>query len=70
MDKVKIYYSKDKDTIDIWFGNPELEMISEEIGEGLVLKKDKDGKVIGIEKIYTTKNFDTEKSFPVELVMT
>lgn len=70
MDKVKIYYSKDKDTIDIWFGNPELEMISEEIGEGLVLKKDKDGKVIGIEKIYTTKTFDTDKSFPVELVMT
>ncbi len=69
MDKVKIYYSKDKDTIDIWFGNPELEMIAEEIGEGLVLKKDKDGKVIGIEKIYTTKTFDTEKSFPVELVM-
>lgn len=70
MDKVKIYYSKDKDTIDIWFGNPELEMISEEIGEGLVLKKDKDGKVIGIEKIYTTKTLDAEKSFPVELVMT
>ncbi|MCF8296130.1 MAG: DUF2283 domain-containing protein [Melioribacteraceae bacterium] len=70
MDKVKIYYSKDKDTIDIWFGNPELEMISEEIGEGLVLKKDKDGKVIGIEKIYTTKTLDSEKSFPVELVMT
>lgn len=69
MDKVKIYYSKDKDTIDIWFGNPDLEVISEEIGEGLVLKKDIDGKVIGIEKIYTTKTFDAEKSFPVEFVM-
>ena len=69
MDKVKIYYSKDKDTIDIWFGNPDQEVISEEVGEGLVLKKDIDGKVIGIEKIYTTKTFDAEKSFPVELVM-
>jgi len=70
MDKVKIYYSKDKDTIDIWFGNPEQEVISEEVGEGIILKKDKKGKVIGIEKIYTTKTFNTEKSFPVELVMT
>lgn len=70
MDKVKIYYSKDKDTIDIWFGNPDQEVISEEVGEGIILKKDMDGKVIGLEKIYTTKSLDTEKSFPVELVMT
>ena len=55
MDKVKIYYSKEKDTIDIWFGDPELEVISEEAGEGLILKKDKDGKVIGIEKLYVMK---------------
>jgi len=70
MDKVKIYYSKDKDTIDIWFGNPDQEVISEEVGEGIVLKKDIEGKVIGIEKIYATKIFDAEKSFSVELVMT
>jgi len=70
MDKVKIYYSKDKDTIDIWFGDPDQEVFSEEVGEGIILKKDKDGKVIGIEKIYTTKTLDSEKSFPVELVMT
>jgi len=70
MDKVKIYYSKEKDTIDIWFSDPELEVISEEVGEGLILKKDKDGKVIGIEKLYAVKSLGTEKSFPVEFVMT
>ncbi len=70
MDKVKIYYSREKDTIDIWFGDPELEVISEEAGEGLILKKDKEGKVIGIEKLYVMKTLGIEKSFPVELVMT
>ena len=70
MDKVKIYYSKEKDTIDIWFGDPELEVISEEAGEGLILKKDKDGKVIGIEKLYVMKTLGIEQTLPVELVMT
>lgn len=69
MDKVKIYYSKEKDTMDIWFGDPLLEVISEEAGEGLILKKDKDGKVIGIEKLYVMKTLGVEKTFPVELVM-
>ncbi|MBU0561726.1 MAG: DUF2283 domain-containing protein [Bacteroidetes bacterium] len=70
MDKVKIYYCKEKDTIDIWFGDPNLEVISEEAGEGLILKKDKNGKVIGIEKLYVMKTLGVEKSFPLELIMT
>ena len=70
MDKIKIYYSKEKDTMDIWFDNPNLEVISEEAGEGLILKKDKDGKVIGIEKLYVMKTLGIEQALPVELVMT
>lgn len=37
MDKVVVYYHKDSDTIDIWFGNPEDEVICEEAGEGIIL---------------------------------
>ncbi len=70
MDKIKIYYSKDKDTMDIWFGNPLEEVISEEAGEGLILKKDKEGKVIGIEKLYVMKALGIQQALPVELVMT
>lgn len=69
MEKIKIYYSKEKDTIDIWFGDPNQEVISEEAGEGLILKKDKGGKVIGIEKLYAMQTLGVEKIFPVELVM-
>jgi len=56
MDKVIVYYHKETDTMDVWFGNPEDEYMCEEAGEGVILKKDKEGKVIGIEKLYVTKS--------------
>lgn len=69
MDKVTVYYHKDSDTMDIWFGNPEDEVMCEEAGEGIIFKKDKDGKVIGIEKLYVSKTVGVNVPFPVELVV-
>jgi len=51
MDKMKIVFDKLGNTLDIWFGNPEDEVISEEVGDGIILKKDVNGKTIGIEKL-------------------
>ena len=69
MDKVVVYYHKDSDTMDIWFGNPEDEVICEEAGEGIIFKKDKNGKVIGIEKLYVSKTVGVSIPFPLELVV-
>ena len=69
MEKVIIYYSKESDTMDIWFDNPEKEYISEEAGEGLILKKNKNGKIIGIEKLYVVKTLGIQQPLPVELVV-
>lgn len=69
MDKVLVYYHKDSDTMDIWFGNPEDEFVCEEAGEGIILKKDKNGKVIGIEKLYVSKTVGIDRPLPVELVV-
>ena len=71
MDKVIIHYHKQTDTMDIWFGNPTDEYLCEEVGEGIILKKDKNGKVIGIEKLYVTKtlSLSIEQPLPVEVVM-
>ena len=69
MDKVVVYYHKDADTMDIWFGNPEDEFIWEEAGEGILLKKDKDGKTIGIEKLYVSKTVGVNKPLPVEVIV-
>ncbi|MCA1809753.1 MAG: DUF2283 domain-containing protein [Lentisphaerae bacterium] len=69
MDKVKIYYHKETDTMDIWFGNPSKEVVSEEVGGGVVLKKDKKGRVIGLEKLYLMKSLKIKPPLPVEVVV-
>ena len=69
MDKVVVYYHKESDTLDIWFGNPEDESMCEEAGEGIILKKDKNGKTIGIEKLYVSKTVGIDTPLPVELVV-
>ncbi len=69
MDKVMVYYHKNTDTMDIWFGNPEDEYICEEAGEGIILKKNKQGQVIGIEKLYVAKTLGIKQPLPVEVVV-
>ncbi len=70
MEKVVVYYHRDSDTLDIWFGNPDDESICEEAGEGIILKKNKDGKIIGIEKLYVSKTVGICQPLPIELVVT
>ena len=69
MEKVTVHYHKESDTMDIWFGNPEDGAACEEAGEGIILKKDKSGKTIGIEKLYVSKTVGIDKPFPVELIV-
>jgi uncharacterized protein YuzE len=69
MEKVVVYYHRDTDTMDIWFGNPDDEFMCEEAGEGIILKKNKDGKVIGIEKLYVSKTVGISQPFPVEVIV-
>jgi uncharacterized protein YuzE len=69
MDKVLIYYHKESDTMDVWFGNPDDEYICEEAGEGVILKKDKEGRVIGVEKLYVTKSLGIKQPLPFEVVV-
>ncbi len=57
MAKVKVFYDETGNTLTVWFGDPQDEVISEETGEEVVLMKDKAGKVIGFEKL----NFTTDK---------
>lgn len=69
MEKIKIYYDKEFDTLDVWFGNPKDEYICEEAGDGVILKKNKKGEVIGLEKLFVKKSLKNKKSVPVELVV-
>ena len=52
MSKLKIYYDTEGKTLSVWFDDPKKEVLSEEVGDGVILSKDKKGEVIGFEKLY------------------
>ncbi|MCH8745505.1 MAG: DUF2283 domain-containing protein [Chloroflexi bacterium] len=60
MDSVKIYYDRNGSTLTVWFGDPETEYVSEETGDEVILMKDKEGRVIGFEKLYFSIPNDEE----------
>jgi uncharacterized protein YuzE len=51
MAQVKVYYDQIGNTLTVWFGNPQDEVVAEETGDEVILMKDKDGNVIGFEKL-------------------
>ena len=53
--KLMVIHNKEMETLDIWFDNPKKEFVCEEIGGGIILKKDDNNRVIGIEVLYFTK---------------
>lgn len=71
MSKIKMYYDRKGRTLSIWFDDPKKEAISEEVGDGTIVSKDKKGKVIGFEKLYVNfPNAKASKSIPVEFAFT
>ena len=66
--QVKVYYDRKGNILTVWFGNPadealgvsQREYVTEETGEEIVLMKDRDGKVIGFEKLnFTAQSADS-----------
>ena len=68
MDKVKVLYDRQGNTLTVWFGNPIDEHICEETGEEVILMKDKSGNVIGFEKLNYSVPSDKELHFSFETV--
>jgi uncharacterized protein YuzE len=56
---VKVFYDKAGNTLTVWFADPNLEHVSEETGDEVILMKDNTGKVIGFEKLnFSGTNLD------------
>lgn len=51
MAQVKVFHDRVGNTLTVWFGDPEAEVEVEETGDEVVLIKDKNGQVIGFEKL-------------------
>ncbi len=68
---IKIFYDHKGNTLNVWFDEPEKEMFCEETESEVILVKDKDGKLIGFEKLnfILERNTEEEIKIPVEVIM-
>lgn len=55
--------------MDIWFDDPEKGYSFDEIGESIILKKNKDGKAIGIQNLNVTKALGTNAPVAIDILM-
>lgn len=51
MEQIKVFYDHAGNTLTVWFNDPKEEYISEETGDEVILMKDRNGRVIGFEKL-------------------
>ncbi|MBC2698252.1 MAG: DUF2283 domain-containing protein [ANME-2 cluster archaeon] len=68
MEKIKVIINRESNTLDVWFDEPEKEFICEETGDEVILKKDKDNRVIGFEKLNLL--IDKNVNVPIEVTAT
>ncbi|MFM9960152.1 MAG: DUF2283 domain-containing protein [Planctomycetaceae bacterium] len=71
MDKVRVYFDRVGNSLTVWFDDPTKESVCEEVGDDVVLMKDRRGRVIGFERLnYLTKLKQAEGSnIPVKVQM-
>lgn len=51
MTSLKVYHDAEGTTLTVWFGDPSKEHVAEETGDEVILIKDKEGHVIGFERL-------------------
>ena len=56
MEKIRVIINRESNTLDVWFDDAEKEFICEETGDEVILKKDKDNRIIGFEKLNLLQN--------------
>ena len=66
---IKIYYDSIGNTLNVWFDDPKKEHFSEETGEEVILNKNRQGKVIGFEKLNFLAVKNNLQSLPVEIMI-
>ncbi len=71
MEKLTVYYDREGNTPSVWFDDPKKESLCEEADDDVVLVKDKDGRVIGFERLnyLSAEQRAAGVSIPVELHM-
>ena len=69
MEKIKVVFDQESNTLHVWFDDPSKEYVCEETGDEVILIKDINGKVIGFEKLnYRSKNVFDQPEVEMEIV--
>lgn len=70
MEQIKITYDNIGNTLDIWFTKPSKDIICDDLDNDTIVKRDLNGKIVGIEILNYVKN-DKEivDSIPLELTI-
>jgi len=71
MQKVRVYYDREGNTLSVWFDDPKKEHVCEESDDDIVLIKDRRGHVIGFERLnyLTAKQRQQGDGIPLEVQM-
>jgi uncharacterized protein YuzE len=71
MEKVRVYFDRQGNTLSVWFDDPQKEHICEESDDDIILVKDRRGRVIGFEclNVLTPKQREDGAGIPLEVHM-
>ncbi len=71
MEKLRVYYDREGNTLSVWFDDPKRESICEEADDDMVLVKDSSGRIIGFERLnyLSAKQLRDGVSVPIEVLM-
>lgn len=69
VEKVRVYYDRQGNTLSVWFDDPKKEHVCEESDDDIVLVKDRRGRVIGFERLnyLTLKQRQQGGGIPLEV---
>jgi len=71
MEKVRVYFDREGNTLSVWFDDPKKEHLCEESDDDVILVKDRRGRVIGFERLnfLTAKQRKEGGGIPLEVQM-
>jgi len=69
MEKVRVYFDRDGNTLTVWFDDPKKEHHCEETDDDVILVKDRRGNVIGFERLnfLSAKQLQDGGGIPLEI---
>ena len=69
MEKLRVYFDREGNSLSVWFDDPSKEHICEESDDDVVLIKDRKGRVISFERLnfLSSKQKKEFASFPGEV---